>query len=66
MKRNEDCSNNPQNMVVFLTVEGAVRNDNFVIDLDDSYPCGTPHNASFIPLLSVYANVILNNYKENR
>lgn len=57
-------SESPRSILVLLTLEGISRNESFPVDWDDNCLCGTTYNNLFIPLLSVFANVILNNYRK--
>lgn len=53
-----------RSVLVSLTLEAISRSDTFVVDIDDSCLCGKSYKDLFSPLMSVFANVILNNYRK--
>lgn len=64
MRRKFQLSNDPQNILVSLTIYAFLQNNNFVVEWYDSCLCGTTYSNLFTPLLSIYANILLNNYRK--
>lgn len=64
-RRAFQLSKSPRSLLVLLTLEGISRNTaSFPVDWNDKCICGTSYEDLFIPLLSIYANIILNNYRK--
>lgn len=57
-------SNCPRSVLVLLTLEGVSRSPDFVVDLNDTCVCDRSYKDIFTPLLSIYANITLNNYRK--
>lgn len=57
-------SHEPKNILVLLTMKAVSENAHFIVDWEDECLCGKKYYDLFLPLMSVYANILLKNYKK--